>query len=323
MLWDNAGGRCSDAVSTWLQTARWKVLAAMREKQQEAAPPWEITWRAISDMVIGSEPVLLRPVTLGSRSNGKPTTSAAGDTNVSTVAPPSAFDMRWLKVLNGKTPSSVARDASAAPRPCPGAVRDACCLCEGLDTTAHLLGNDDPSCPLAVHTPIFRQMLASLWFRHGVPLLSDLNVDAVPLEVRAAADYCSGFVAAVKPARDAVPWTQVQESSAHERFQVRCDKVEEHQTTTAKGADRRLQKLLMWEKGSPGNLLHMDHYGTAAERARRRLSGLDPIADSDDENGIVPPTRTICTLRRPRRSMRSPALSNHSCLCRIPTAACP
>ena len=81
----------------------------------------------------------------------------------------------------------------------------------------------------------------------------------------------------------------VQEAAAHERFQVRRDKVEEHQSTTARRADRRLQKLLIWEKDSPGNLLHMDHYGTAAERARRRLAHLDPIADSDDEDGVVIP----------------------------------
>ena len=33
----------------------------------------------------------------------------------------------------------------------------------------------------------------------------------------------------------------------------------------------------------------MDHYGTAAERARRRLAHLDPITDSDDEDGVVAP----------------------------------
>ena len=85
------------------------------------------------------------------------------------------------------------------------------------------------------------------------------------------------------------PWTLVQESSAHERFQVRRDKVEEHQSTTARRAGRQLQKLLIWEKGSPGNLLHMDHYGTATERARRRLARLDPIAKSDDEDEVVAP----------------------------------
>ena len=132
-------------------------------------------------------------------------------------------------------------------------------------------------------------MLASLWFRNGVPLLGCSRVGAVPLEVRTAVGYRSGFVAAVKPARDAVPWTSLQESSAHERFQVRRDKIEEHQSTTVRRADRRLQKLLIWEKGSPGNLLHMDHYGTAAECARRRHARLDPIAESDDEDEVVTP----------------------------------
>ena len=132
-------------------------------------------------------------------------------------------------------------------------------------------------------------MLASLWFRNGVPLLGCSCVGAVPLEVRTAVGYCSGFVAAVKPARDAVPWTLLQESSAHERFQVRRDKIEEHQSTTVRRTDRQLQKLLNWEKGSPGNLLHMGHYGTAAERARRRLARLDPIAESDDEDEVVAP----------------------------------
>ena len=100
-----------------------------------------------------------------------------------------------------------------------------------------------------------------------MPLLSNREVGAIPKEVRVAVGYRSGFVAAVKPARDAVPWNLLQESSAHERFQVRRDKIEEHQITTAQQADRRLQKLLTWEKGSPGNLLHMDHHGTPAERA--------------------------------------------------------
>lgn len=59
-------------MSVWLKNARWKVLAAMREQKQEAAPPWEHTWRAISAMVTGPEPVLLSPVALGSRSNGRP-----------------------------------------------------------------------------------------------------------------------------------------------------------------------------------------------------------------------------------------------------------
>ena len=93
----------------------------------------------------------------------------------------------------------------------------------------------------------------------------------------------------MKPAQDAISLALVQEAAAHERFQVRRDKVEEHQSTTARRADRCLQKLLTWERDSGGNLLHMDHYGTAAERARRRLAHLDPIADSDDEDGIVAP----------------------------------
>ena len=76
---------------------------------------------------------------------------------------------------------------------------------------------------------------------------------------------------------------------AHERFQVRRGKVEEHQSTTAQRADRRLQKLLTWETESPGNLLHIDHYGTAAERARRRLARLDPIADNDEDDDTLAP----------------------------------
>ena len=218
VLWDNERGRCSETISAWLKSLRWKVLAAMREKTQENAPSWELTWRAISDMVTGPEPVLLSPVALGSRSNGRPIKSVIGETDISALAPPSAFDMRWLKVVNGRTPSSVALDASVPPRPCPGVVKDACCMCEGLDTPAHLLGDDDPSCQLAVHAPVFRQMLASLWFRHGVPLLGGSRVGTVPLEVRTAFGYRSGFVAAVKPVHDAVPWTTLQESSAHERF---------------------------------------------------------------------------------------------------------
>ena len=259
----------------------------MREKKIESAPAWEVTWRTISDMVTGRDSVLLSPVALGSCSNGKPVKSVIGDTDVSTLAPPAPFDMRWLKVLNGRTPSSTALDATAAPRPCPGAVRDACGLCGGLDVPAHLLGDDDPLCPLAANAPVFRQMLASLWFRHGVPLLRNQEVSVIPREVRVAVGYRSGFVAAVKPARDAVPWKLLQESSAHERFQVRRDKIEDRQTTTALRTDRRLQGLLTWEKSSPGHLLHMDHHGTAAERARCRLSGRQPVAGSDDEDGVT------------------------------------
>ena len=40
---------------------------------------------------------------------------------------------------------------------------------------------------------------------------------------------------------------------------------------------------------SPGNLLHIDHYSTAVERARRHLAHLDPIADSDEEDDVVAP----------------------------------
>ena len=210
VLFDNVGTRCSDAVSAWLKGARWKVLEVMREKKIESAPAWEVTWRTISDMVTGRDSVLLSPVALGSRSNGKPVKSVIGDTDVSTLAPPAPFDMRWLKVLNGRTPSSTALDATAAPRPCPGAVRDACGLCGGLDVPAHLLGDDDPLCPLAANAPVFRQMLASLWFRHGVPLLRNREVSVIPREVRVAVGYRSGFVAAVKPARDAVPWKLLQ-----------------------------------------------------------------------------------------------------------------
>ena len=84
----------------------------------------------------------------------------------------------------------------------------------------HLFGDDCPSCLLAVHELIFRQMLASLWFRYGVPLLGGAHTSTIPLEVRSAIRYRSGFVAAVKPARDAVPLLMVQEVAAHERFQV-------------------------------------------------------------------------------------------------------
>ena len=89
-------------------------------------------------------------------------------------------------------------------------------------------------------------MFASLWFRYGVPLLGSAHVGAIPQEARSAVGYRSGFVAAVKPARDAIPLALVQEAAAHKRYQVRRDKIEEHQSTTALRADRRLQKLLIW-----------------------------------------------------------------------------
>ena len=134
-----------------------------------------------------------------------------------------------------------------------------------------------------------RQLWAGVWFPYGVPLLGCVPDGSVPPTVRSAVGYGGGFVAAVKPARDAIPLLLVHEAAAHARFQVRRDKVEEHQTTTARRADRRLQKLLDWEAESPGNLLHKDHYGTPAERARRRLARLDPIAESDDEDEVVAP----------------------------------
>ena len=56
VLWDDTHGQCSEVISAWLKGARWKVLAAMREKKQEDEPSWELTWRAISDMVTGPEP---------------------------------------------------------------------------------------------------------------------------------------------------------------------------------------------------------------------------------------------------------------------------
>ena len=138
-----------------------------------------------------------------------------------------------------------------------------------------------------MHEPTFRQMLASLWFCYRVPLLGGAHINAIPLEIRSAVGYRSGFVVAVKPARDAVPLLMVQEAAAHEYFQVRRNKIEEHQSTTAQRADRRLQKLLTWKKDSLGNLLHIDHYRTAAERARRRLARLDLITDSDEEDDVV------------------------------------
>ena len=115
VLWDNTRVRCSEAVSAWLKGARWKVLAAMREKKREAAPSWELTWRSITEMVTGPGLVLLGPVALGSRSNGRPVKSVIGETDVLSLAAAAAFDMRWLKVLNGRFPSSVALDASATP----------------------------------------------------------------------------------------------------------------------------------------------------------------------------------------------------------------
>ena len=216
---------------------------------------------------------------LGSHSNSRPVKSVVSKTDISDLALAAAFDMRWLKMLSGRSPSSVALDADATPRPCPGAVRDTSCMCQGLDTPAHLFSNDHSSCLLAMHEPIFRQMLASLWFRYGVLLLGDVHTGTIPLEVRLAVRYRSGFIVAVKPARNAVPLLMVQEAAAHERFQIRRDKIEEHQTTTARRADRRLQKLLIWEKDSPGNLLHIDHYRTAAERLWCHLA--------HDEDGMV------------------------------------
>ena len=105
-----------------------------------------------------------------------------------------------------------------------GCGADVTCLCTGLDTPVHIFGDNQESCPLAGNEPVFRQMLASLWFRHGVPL-DALHDVTVPAPVRSAAGYRSGFVAAVKPAGDPVPLLLLQEAAAHERFQQRRDKV--------------------------------------------------------------------------------------------------
>ena len=169
VLWDDTKGRCSEAVCAWLKGARWKVLAGMREKKRETAPSWELTWRSIAEMVTGPEPVLLGPVAVGSRSNGRPVKSVIGETDISSLAAAAAFDMRWLKVLNGRSLSSVTLDASATLRPCPGTVRDASCLRHGLDTPMHLFGDDHPSCPLGMRFPCFlcrRQRHMSV-FRFG------------------------------------------------------------------------------------------------------------------------------------------------------------
>ena len=70
VLWDNECGQCSETILVWLKGSHWKVLAAMREKMQENALSWELTWQAILDMVTGPKLVLLSPVALGSQSNG-------------------------------------------------------------------------------------------------------------------------------------------------------------------------------------------------------------------------------------------------------------
>ena len=43
----------------------------------------ELTWRSVAEMVTGPDPVLLPPVALGSRSNGRPIKSVIGETDVS------------------------------------------------------------------------------------------------------------------------------------------------------------------------------------------------------------------------------------------------
>ena len=170
---------------------------------------------------------------LGSRSNGQLIKNVVGATDASNLVLMAAFNMCWLKVLNSRSLSSVALDASATLCLCPGTVRDTCCSCQGLGTLAHLFSDGQPVCPLAVHEPIFWQMFASLWFCYSVPLLSDAHVSAIPQEVRSAVGYQSSFVVAVKPVQDAIPLVLVQEVAAHEHFQVWCDKVKEHHSTTA------------------------------------------------------------------------------------------
>ena len=64
----------------------------------------------------GPELVLLAPVALGSRSNGRPrpTKSMVGEADVTDFAAAAAFNMRWVKVLNGRSPSSVVPEVRSA-----------------------------------------------------------------------------------------------------------------------------------------------------------------------------------------------------------------
>ena len=66
--------------------------------------------------------------------------------DVSQLLPPMPFDIRWVRAVNGRLPSSVALDAKAKAGPCPTRLVCEDRSCDGLDVPQHLFGDDDCQC---------------------------------------------------------------------------------------------------------------------------------------------------------------------------------
>ena len=96
--------------------------------------------------------------------------------------------------------------------------------------------------------------------------------------------FRSGFEAEVKQARPALPLPEVHAARWEAAFARKRDDVEKLEAQKERCNDRRLQDVLHWESEHEDNLIHMSRLGKRAVQARRRLSGLDPIPPSDDED---------------------------------------
>ena len=164
-------GHCMSEVKSWLKAGCWKVLQKVRGTSTRE-PAWDVNWRTISGLLEGRAPALLRPVALGTRCKGKLTKSAIAGCDVARLLAPLPFDLRWTKAVNGRLPSSISLDPSAQHGPCPCRLVCEDCQCPSLDTPQHLFEDDGDCCDLMDGSAAFLQLSASLWFRHGAPLLS-------------------------------------------------------------------------------------------------------------------------------------------------------
>ena len=108
----------------------------------------------------------------------------------------------------------------------------------------------------------FLQLSASLWFRHGTPLLLDLRASPAPPS-RQELGFCSGFVAEVKHARPALSLPVVHSARWNASFLKKRDDVEKMEIQKQRRADRRGQGCLRWEAEHPDNLIHMSRFSAS------------------------------------------------------------
>ena len=185
--------------------------------------------------------------------------------------------------MNGQLPSSVALDPAAQPGPCPCRLVCRDCRCSGLDVPQHLFEDDGDGCDPMDGSVAFLQLSASLWFKHGTPLLLDLD-DCPEPPGRQELGFCGGFAAEVKQARPALPLPAVHAARWEASFTKKRGDIEKMEAQKQRRSDRRGQKMLGWESKHEDNLIHMSRFGKQTDRSRKRLAALDPIPPSDDED---------------------------------------